>query len=430
MKTLISLLFVIASAMPVTAQNFAVSKTIDTEPESTYPPELYTLAFLNNRVVLTGDSHGQLRAWNVNTGKALWRTDAGAYGQPVYEIAIQPSGGGFFAISLKGVLNPNHARANSVQLFNNSGAHLTDIRGVLGLHVGIVFKDRRTLYATGRGQNHQFNVGQPTEPRRVNNANKEGFSLGLHGTRILATALSQNGTYFAVASQLNTGNAVLKLTRGTARTNTLYESGPNYKVNALAFSPTEHRLVAGRQDGAIQIWERHSAARWLHKATLRRQLGDLENKPITDIAYHPDGRWVAAAHEDGTLNLWDTERRAHSATLYQRQQNNPSLDFSPDGQWLVSGGHEGKLHLWRYIDGDVNGDGKINIGDLRAILNNYGKKQNADGTLRRGDVNADGIVNRRDLALVAEIVEGIEGIPAAPMLRRLGLQTWGDMKRR
>ena len=66
--------------------------------------------------------------------------------------------------------------------------------------------------------------------------------------------------------------------------------------------------------------------------------------------------------------------------------------------------------------------------DLVAVANNYGKKRDAAGKLPRGDVNADGIVNRKDLVLVAELVEVVIGVPAAPMLRQLRLRTWADVK--
>ncbi|RIX52502.1 hypothetical protein D3P08_13030 [Paenibacillus nanensis] len=55
------------------------------------------------------------------------------------------------------------------------------------------------------------------------------------------------------------------------------------------------------------------------------------------------------------------------------------------------------------LEGDVNGDGRISIGDLALIAANYGKDENsADWALvKHLDVKADGVIDLLDLALVA-----------------------------
>ncbi|MEC0089696.1 dockerin type I domain-containing protein [Paenibacillus macquariensis] len=53
---------------------------------------------------------------------------------------------------------------------------------------------------------------------------------------------------------------------------------------------------------------------------------------------------------------------------------------------------------------DINGDGKVSIGDLAIVAANYGKTS-ADSDweqAKRADVNGDGKIDVKDLAFIAQ----------------------------
>ena len=51
-------------------------------------------------------------------------------------------------------------------------------------------------------------------------------------------------------------------------------------------------------------------------------------------------------------------------------------------------------------NGDLNGDGKVNLDDLELLSLNYGKRAQAGGGTLTGDLNGDGIINQLDVEIL------------------------------
>ena len=62
------------------------------------------------------------------------------------------------------------------------------------------------------------------------------------------------------------------------------------------------------------------------------------------------------------------------------------------------------------IQGDINGDGTVNLVDLMQCLNHVGGKEFIEGeALEAADINEDGIVNLVDLMRLLNYVGGKSG---------------------
>src|SRR6478672_8628811 len=68
--------------------------------------------------------------------------------------------------------------------------------------------------------------------------------------------------------------------------------------------------------------------------------------PVSSVAFSPKGPTLAAATENGTVQLWDVRRDSLAATLRGLVRIVDSVAFSPKGHTLAAGSRGGAIRLW------------------------------------------------------------------------------------
>ncbi|MEO0948792.1 MAG: AAA-like domain-containing protein, partial [Cyanobacteria bacterium J06641_5] len=119
------------------------------------------------------------------------------------------------------------------------------------------------------------------------------------------------------------------------------------QLRDLAFSPDGNFLAVARDDCAIALWQRQSETAWQIVTTLSAAGGER----FKSLAFAPDGQTLAAARSDGSISLWqqgasDWTTPTRSRLLSGHSDLVTAVAFSPDSQWLASASRDRTARLW------------------------------------------------------------------------------------
>ena len=89
-------------------------------------------------------------------------------------------------------------------------------------------------------------------------------------------------------------------------------------------------------------------------------------QPVRSLAFHPDGRTLAAGSVDGSVTFWSLVDNEVQQRIKGEAGAVLSLAIHPNGNLLLSGHKDGKMRLWQLPDGKIREEIPAHEG---AVLN-------------------------------------------------------------
>jgi WD40 repeat protein len=120
-------------------------------------------------------------------------------------------------------------------------------------------------------------------------------------------------------------------------------SGHTQYVAAVAWSPDGKRIASASGDGTVQVWD---ASNGSHVLTYRGHTGD-----VLDLAWSPNGKYIASAGLDTTVQVWNAVTGAHITTYQGHSEAVFAVSWSPDSTRIVSGSGDGTVQVWNALTG-------------------------------------------------------------------------------
>jgi WD40 repeat protein/tRNA A-37 threonylcarbamoyl transferase component Bud32 len=321
--------------------------------------------------VLTVD-HGELKVWDAETGKALFVLKG--HTSQVYDVSFSQDGRRLASSGADG----------SVKIWDlTTGLEALTLRGHEAKVRCVVFDSDGSRLASG-SEDRTVRIWDAAEPSE----GQPPFTLvGRDGAAVWSVAVAPDGHRFACAGE---GPAVVirKLGESLPVQTFKAHSGPVWSV---AFSGDGRWLASAGEDHSVKVrdieagrsvFERNDLTGWVRTVALDRRgrliasVSDYDVRLwelatgrefgrwpghvwiISQVAFSPDGLWLASASWDQSVRVWDVERGQTLATLGGASDSGRGhvgrvlgVAFSPDGRVLASASDDKTVRLWQLPEG-------------------------------------------------------------------------------
>jgi WD40 repeat protein/tRNA A-37 threonylcarbamoyl transferase component Bud32 len=223
--------------------------------------------------------------------------------------------------------------------------------------------------------------GEPTVARRVGVlgrtwrwCRRNPVLAGLFALLVVATGAA---TYFALDARREAGNAAIQ--EGIAKEKTLEASHRLY-ISNMRLAPVawqENRLdrliellegVRPEQTGGKDFrgFEWYYWDRLAHAEVLSFEVPRTEGALVA-IALSPDGRWLAAASETGSVQILDARTGRVERVLPAESERLLTLAFNPDSRLLAAGNERGAVAVFDIHTGEKRFQFRPHTREIRAL---------------------------------------------------------------
>lgn len=117
--------------------------------------------------------------------------------------------------------------------------------------------------------------------------------------------------------------------------------GPGAAVNNIAFSPDGEWLAAASDDRRVYLWETGGDG---HKVL------EGHSDEVWELGFHKSGGILITTSKDASVRVWDVQQGQSRALLGHEGPIN-GLDFLRDGR-LLTAGRDGQIHVWNASGGE------------------------------------------------------------------------------
>ena len=179
------------------------------------------------------------------------------------------------------------------------------------------------------------------------------YILDHYQAAISTLSFSGDGKYLAVGDE----DGIVWIERVEDGVPALHYTNHTKGISQVAFSPNGDYLVSASRDRTTYLVSLDRTADDKLRATIQKTLHESmaawDHPLVQEMAFSPDGRFLATGLIKEEIHIWDTLSWSLFQVLYWGTEgltNCQSLSFSADSKALAAGTQNGSIHFWRLVD--------------------------------------------------------------------------------
>lgn len=177
-------------------------------------------------------------------------------------------------------------------------------------------------------------------------------------------------------------------------------AGHTGRVTGAVYAPFGPDVVSAAADGTVRVWDIE------RKAPLESLAVSL---PINSLSLSPDAKRVLLGTNDKAVRLWDLDTKQELKQFKGHSSAVLAVGFSPDGARAVSGGEDRTVRVWNAASGKCIATFRGHKGRVRSVAllpdGRFALSASDDTTVRLWSVESESEIQR--FAGHAGVVRGV-----------------------
>lgn len=291
---------------------------------------------------LLDDCPPALRGWEWGYCRRLCHLEKltlRGHGLPIQSFVFSPDGGWIMAVSMQPTDIKNHGEWT---IWDLDSAREVATRRLLGARCVEIDRYGTTLAVAASGTfpgvSDRITLLKLPGDRRAKPAPEPTHILSTLGPEVGGLAFSPGGRRLAAASYRYLGCwlMVWDVASGKKLLGRLLMDAR--RLHGVAFHPDGRNVVTADDQGDLRVWDAITGA------LVRRLTGHVGD--VFDVTYSRDGRLIASGGVDETVRLWDDATGRPLHVLRGHRSFVRALAFSPDSSRIVSGAEDNSVRIW------------------------------------------------------------------------------------